>query len=194
MKSIQTFAVLVASAGFLVSGTLLAQADPSEKEKLKQCELSICELIVKKNADGGNISCDLTKTWGAKELKKGASQGKLKWSWGDAKCHTKVDLPRGPIIKALNDPSADVKLAPTAVECTIGGSEKSEVSFTLAPSLHFEKGAVTKAQLGIDNIKGSFMKRMVLKSAQLMDKSKLLNGVMAKEVNRFIKKCPEQMK
>ncbi len=39
------------------------------------------------------------------------------------------------------------------------------------------------------------MKRMLLKSAQLIDKSSLLDGVIAKEVNRFItKKCPEQIK
>ena len=165
------------------------------RKNLKKCERSICELIVNKSTDGGNISCDLTKTWGAKELQKGASQTKFKWSWGDASCHTKIDLTRAPLLKALGEPNYDLTLDPTNVDCTIGGDEESKVSFTLAPTLNFEKGAVTKAQLGIDKIKGPFMKRMVLKSAQLMDKSKVLDGILAKEINKFITvKCPEKIK
>ncbi len=194
MTSIKAFATITLFAASLVGGSMTALADAAEKANLKKCELSICELIVKKQADGGNISCDLTKTWGAKELEKGASAGKIKWSFGDARCQTKIDIKRAPLLKALADPSYDLKLAPTNVECQVG-ADKEKVSFTLAPALKFEKGAVTKASLGIDNIKGAFMKRMVLKSAQLIDKSSVLNGVIAKEVNKFItKKCPEQIK
>ncbi len=120
----------------------------SEKENLKKCELSICELIVKKQADGGPVSCDLTKSWGAKELEKGASQGKLKWSFGDAKCQTKVELARGPVLKALADPAYDLKLAPTHVDCQVG-DDKDAISFTLAPTLKFEKALSSKPALAL---------------------------------------------
>ena len=195
MMPIKAITTLVASACFFVGSTLLAHADQSEKENLKKCELSICQLIVKKNPDGGNVACDLTKTWGQKALQKGASQSKFKWIWGDAKCSTKIDLDRAPLLKALGDPAHDLRMDPTKVECTIGGDKASTISFTLAPALHFEKGAVTTAQLNIDNIKGSMMKKIMLKSAQLLDKSKVLDGVIAKEINKFITvKCPAKIK
>ncbi len=193
MKTINTLAALSLLGTLVMTGSFTAHAEMSEKENLKKCELSICELIVKKQA-GDNIKCDLTKSWGAKELRKGASQGKIKWSFGDAQCHTKIDIARAPLLKALGDPAYDLKLAPTDVVCQVG-KNKDEVSFTLAPKLKFEKGAVVKANLGIDDIKGAFMKRMLLKSAQLIDKSSLLNGVITKEVNKFISKiCPGQIK
>ncbi len=193
MKSINTLAAISLLGTVIMTGSIAAHAEMSEKENLKKCELSICELIVKKQA-GDNIKCDLTKSWGAKELKKGASHGKIKWSFGDAQCRTKIDIARAPLLKALGDPAFDLKLAPTNVDCLVG-DDKDAVAFTLAPELKFEKGAVVKATLGIDNIKGPFMKRMVLKSAQLIDKSSLLNGVIAKEVNKFITKiCPGQIK
>ena len=83
---------------------MMAQAAMSEKENLKKCELSICELIVKKQAGGGNIACDLRKSWGADELKKGASAGKIKWSFGDAQCHTKINIKRGPFAQCFGEP------------------------------------------------------------------------------------------
>jgi len=194
MKSIKALATITMFSALVLTGSTNAQAAMSEKENLKKCELSICQLIVKKQTDGGPVSCDLTKSWGAKELEKGASHSKFKWSFGDAKCQTKVEIARDPVIKALNDPAYDLKLAPTNVECQVG-DDKDAISFNLAPTLKFEKGTVVKASLGIDNIKGAFMKRMAMKTAQLIDKSSLLDGVIAKEVNKFItKKCPEQIK
>ena len=95
MKPIKKLATLTACTAFLIGGAAMAYANPSEKENLKKCELSICELVVKKQADGDNIACDLTKTWGAEELKKGASQGNITWNFGDARCHTKIDMKRG---------------------------------------------------------------------------------------------------
>lgn len=179
--------------GALVAATATARAEMSEKEILRQCEMSLCELIVKKEA-GANITCDLVKTWGAEDLKKGAEQGKMSWDWGDAQCRTRIDLDRTPLLSALNDEKFDLKLAPTPVNCTIGGGEKSEVSFTLAPTLNFEKGEVKAATLGIGQIEGSLMKRIALQTAQLVDKSKLLDGVLAKEINKFIQeKCPKNM-
>jgi len=193
---INTKNLLVAAfaGGLLLSGVTVASAE-TEKEVLKKCELSLCELIVKKSADGGPIACNLVKTWGKKDLEKGAKAGKLSWKWGDAQCKTNISIARAPLIEALTADKYDLKLDPTPVTCTIGGGEKSEVKFTLAPTLSFEKGEAKKARLGLDNIEGSFMKRMALKTAQLVDKSHILDSVIAKEVNKFISKnCPAQIK
>ena len=196
MNSIKTNLGLVALSALFLSTTMFARATtPEEKANLKKCELSICELIVKKKADGGPISCDLSKTWGKADLEKGAKAGKLAWKWGDAHCATKISIARAPLIKALTADKYDLKLDPTPVTCNIGSGEKSKVSFTLAPTLSFEKGEAKKARLGLDNIKGSFMKRMALKTAQLVDKSHIIDGILAKEVNKFIsKKCPSEIK
>lgn len=197
MKTMIKAAIGVALVGgALVAASAMAMADPSEKEVLAACEMSMCELIVKKDAaaNGGKIACDLVKTWGADDIKKGAEAGKMTWSWGDAQCKTKIDLDRAPLIAALTSDKYELKLAPTPVHCTIGGGEASEVGFTLSPVLTFEKGVAQSASIGIDNIDGSLMKRMALGAAQLVDKSKLLDGLLAKEINKFVQtNCPAKV-
>jgi hypothetical protein len=189
---------LKAVLGVALMGGMVAVAGgiawASEEEVLKKCELSLCELIVKKDAAGGNIACDLVKTWGAEDIKKGAEAGKLEWSWGDAQCKTKVDLDRAALLSALTQDKFELKLPATPVNCVIGGGEPSEVNFTLAPVVTFDKGVAQSATIGIDNIDGSLMKRMALKTAQLIDKSKLLDGILAKEINKFIgENCPKKV-
>ncbi len=189
-------ASLTLAAAFITAGLAGSPAfAASEKEILKACELKVCGLIASKQADGENISCDLTKTWGNKEISEGTLGKTMKWSWGDAKCSTKITLDRKAMVTALTADKGEAGISSTPVTCHIGsGDAKDALTFTLAPKLSFEKGQAVKVNLGLDNIKGPFMQRMALKTAALIDKTKLFQSPMLKEINKFIKRCPSQVK
>lgn len=176
-----------------MTATTAAQAD--EAAVLKACEISLCKMISTKQAEGDNIKCDVTKTWGSKEISEGDIGKNLSWSWGDAKCSVNVELNRKSMATALTADKGNTSMAATPVTCLIGsGDAKDALNFTLAPSIDFEKGVATKVTLGLADIKGPFMQRVALKTAALIDKTNLFQGLMVKEVNKFITKCPHKVK
>ncbi len=177
------------SAAF--AGAALADSD-AEKAKLAQCAKDICGIIVSKDANGPDVSCDLTKTWEKEEIQKGADDKKLSWGLGSAKCSVKVSVKRSDIVAALTVPENTFKVDKQSVACEIG-SEKYPVSVTMAPELKFKDGATTAVALHMDDIKGAtLIKGVVWTAATLEQTFGILQGDMIREVNRFIKKeCPK---
>ena len=193
MNTKAAFILLSCALSPLMISTAHADAKSDEKANLKACEVKICGLVVNKKAEGENVSCDLTKTWGNDELAKGMGDT-MKWSWGDAQCSVNFNLPAQPMIDALGADKKELNTKPADVTCNIGsGDKKDALTFKMAPALVFEKGVVTSAKLGISDVKGPFMQRMTIKAAALVEKTSLFKGAAVKEVNKFLSKCPKKV-
>src|SRR5215470_7721380 len=154
---------------FAMTGVFLALSAASgawadsdgEKQKVAQCAKDICSIIVSKDANGPDLSCDLTKTWEKDEIQKGADSKKLTWGLGSARCSVKVSAKRADITAALTSSDNVLKVGKQSVACEIG-TEKYPVSVTMAPELTFKDGASTAVALHIDDIKGTTLNKGVV--------------------------------
>ena len=73
----------------LCAPALALEEGAKEKENLDACEKSLCELLVKRDAGGGDLKCDLAKTWGKDKIKAGIEGKKLGWSMGERQTSSK---------------------------------------------------------------------------------------------------------
>jgi hypothetical protein len=175
------------------SGGSSAWADSDEeKQKVVQCAKDICSIIVSKDANGPDLSCDLTKTWEKDEIQKGADSKKLTWGLGSARCSVKVSVKRADITAALTSAGNVFTAGKQSVACEIG-SEKYPVSVTMTPELTFRDGTNTAVALHIADIKGAtLIKGVVWSAATLEQHFGILHSDMIREVNRFVQKeCPK---
>ncbi len=170
-----------------------ASADTEEeKQKLAQCAKDICGIIVSKNAEGSDVTCDLTKTWEKDVIQKGAESKSISWGLGSAKCSAKVSVKRADIVAAMTSPELKLKFSKQPFFCEIG-SDKYPVSATLAPVLKFKGGTNIEASLRMDDIQGAtLIKGAVWTAAALERHLGIFEGDLVREVNRFIQKeCPK---
>jgi hypothetical protein len=193
-SSLARAAFLAFAAGF--AGSALAQDAETEKQKLAQCEVDICRMIVEKTRDGGDLSCDLTKTWQQEDIEKGAQEKKLTWGFGRARCNVKIDIKRTDIVDAVTQPSYTLKVEKQPVECEIERNEEQyPIKMTLAPVLTFKDGKATQADLGVNDIEGTtVIKGVVWTAATLEQNFGLFQADILKEVNKFIAtQCPRRI-
>jgi len=185
---------------FAMTGVLLASSVVSsawadsdeEKQKVAQCAKDICSMIVSKDANGPDLSCDLTRTWEKDEIQKGADSKKLTWGLGSARCSVKVSVKRADIAAALTSADNVFKGGKQSVACEIG-TEKYAVSVTMAPELTYKNGTNTAVALHIADIKvATLIKGVVWSAATLEQHFGILHSDMIREVNRFVQKeCPK---
>jgi hypothetical protein len=149
---------LGASAALLVTALAGAHAldeAKGEKEALRACEKSLCELVTKKAPDSGDFTCGLSKTWPKAELKEGSAAGKLTWGFGDARCTVDLNIARAAIISAVKDEKSTLQFPDHTVKCVIEGEkEPTTVTATLAPKAEFEGGKVTKVWVNLKEVNG----------------------------------------
>src|SRR5262245_42642415 len=69
----------LALSGAMVAGAQAFDEDKGEKDRLEACERSLCEILVKREAGGGDLQCALQKTWSGSKIKEGVEQKKLTW-------------------------------------------------------------------------------------------------------------------
>ncbi|MGE0697740.1 MAG: hypothetical protein AB7O57_01460 [Hyphomicrobiaceae bacterium] len=187
---------LAAGGSFLLVSLGAAQAleeAKGEKEALKACEKSLCELVTKKGPDTGDFTCGLSKTWPKAELKEGSSAGKLSWGFGDARCTVDLKLARATIVSAVKDPKATLQFPDHTVKCVIEGEkEPTNVTATLAPKAEFEGGRVKKVWVNLKDVNGpSVVKGLAYTAAKLEDNVGVFHGALVKSLNHMIQeKCP----
>jgi hypothetical protein len=192
MKKSTYLAVAITGVFLAFSGHNAWADSDEEKQKVAQCAKDICSMIVSKDANGPDLSCDLTRTWEKDEIQKGADSKKLTWGLGSARCSVKVSVKRADITGALTSPDNILKAGKQSVACEIG-SEKYPVSVTMAPELTFKNGTNTAVALHIADIQGAtLIKGVVWTAASLEQHFGILHGDMVREVNRFVQKeCPK---
>ena len=184
-----TLAALPALADFTVPA--------DEAAKLKACERSVCELVIKKWPADGKMTCDVSKTWGHQFIEDGIKEKAFKWGLGDARCTLKLDIGRDLLVKALTEADYVLEMPPHTATCEAetGGSVTS-VKITLAPKITFKGSVATSATLGVGEIDApAAVKAVIWSAAKIEDTVGLFHKQMLKEINGFVsKRCPEAVK
>jgi len=188
---------LVAGAALFtvaIGGAQALEEAKGEKEALKACEKSLCELVTKKAPDDGDFTCNLSKTWPKDELKEGSSAGKLSWGFGDARCTVDLKLARATIVSAMKDPKSTLQFPDHTVKCIIEGEkEPTNVTATLAPKAEFEGGQAKKVWINLKEVEGStVIKGLAFAAAKLEDNLGVFHSALVGSVNKLIQeKCPK---
>lgn len=186
-----------AAAIFLLSlGSAQALEEPKdEKQALKACEKSLCEVVTKKGPDTGDLTCALSKTWAKAELKEGSSAGKLSWGFGDARCSVDLKLARATIVSAMKDPKSTLQFPDHTVTCEIEGDNKevTKVTATLAPKAEFEDGKAKKAWVNLKEVTGpTVIKGLAFAAAKLEDNVGVFHSSLINSLNKMLhEKCPK---
>ena len=166
----------------------------NEKEQLKTCEVSLCNLVTRKAPSEGDLSCPLSRTWAKDHIKEGSASGKVSWSFGDARCSVDLKVSRATVIDALKAPDAMFHLP----EHVVAGEVEREhdvtpVKLKLAPKLHFKDGRVVGAWINLREVEGpSTMKGLAFTVAKLEDKVGIFHKALLKAINhQLLEKCPK---
>lgn len=186
----------VAAAVLVVTAASASALDEAkgEKEALKACEKSLCELVTKKSPDSGEFTCALTKTWPKEELKEGSAAGRISWGFGGARCTLDLKLARATVIAAVKDPKATLQFPDHTVKCLIEGEkEPTNVTAKLAPKAEFEGGKVSKVWVNLKEVEGStVIKGLAFTAAKLEDNVGVFHSALVKSLNHLIhEKCPK---
>ena len=180
--------------GLTLAGAQALEEAKGEKEALKACEKSLCDLVTKKAPADGDFTCGLSKTWPKTELKEGSAAGKLSWGFGDARCTVDLKLARATIVSAMKDPKATLQFPDHTVKCIIEGEkEPTNVTATLAPKAEFEGGQVKKVWVNLKDVEGpSVVKGLAFAAAKLEDNVGVFHSALVGSINKLIQeKCPK---
>ena len=178
------------------SGPVFALDKPAdEKAKLKACEKQLCSIILKRQAGGSDLACNIGRTWEKSKIVNGVRQKRISWTFGDAQCKVAVKMPRAGIISALTKPSFDLQLAKHTINCQVEREEGvSNVALDMAPKMTFKAGKVDKIWLNVTDIKApAIIKGAIWTVSQLEANIGVFHGEMIDEVNEFIhQKCAKR--
>ncbi|MEQ8825083.1 MAG: hypothetical protein RIC14_11980 [Filomicrobium sp.] len=171
--------------------------EPAAKEKgiLAECERKLCRQILDKQPVDGSLQCDLEKTWGGKDIKKGAKSKSVSWGFGDAQCSVKLNIKRRHIVNALTKPKYEFTVPRHNVKCTVEtDSGLKPLRATLGPKLKFKNGRAKKVWIRLKDIKGPEpLSSFVWTTAKLEDSLGIFHGEMIKQINKFVhRKCEQR--
>ena len=188
---------LLAATLMLLCGPALALDEAAnEKDVLKACEKQLCEIVIKKQATGADLACNLSKTWSKTKIVEGIEKKKLSWGFGDARCTIDVKVKRASVVDAVSKPDQSFEFEPHTIKCQIEREkEVTEVAVTLAPKISFKDGKAVKAWLGVKQIDApAVVKSVIWTAAQVEDNFGLFHSEMISEINELIgQKCPKVM-
>ena len=195
---------LIALTPALASPTLAQDKKPEEqltpeelkeREMRKDCKVRICAAFHAKKADGGDITCNVLKTWRKEQLTKMIEKAKVSWPWGNVRCTADIKLKRADLIKAMTDEKFEAALDKHQVACEVDQEKdgKSDIKFDFSPKVTFEKGKATKAALNWGTIEAPTLVKGAMWTATATDNTfNVLQGTLVDDINDFIgPKCDE---
>ncbi len=174
---------------------LALEPKPDEGDKLKACEQSLCAMILSKDAAGGDLACDISKTWAKDKIEKGASSKSLSWGFGDARCEVPLKATRAGIVSALTKPDHVLQMDSHTVKCQIETEkEPTTIDVTLAPKVAFKDGKAQKAELNITKVEAPAVIKAVITGADWIEKNVgFFHSEMLEEINDFVgSKCAKR--
>lgn len=183
-------AALVLAASALNTWALEPAAE--ESANLSDCEQKLCRQILDKEPVKGPLRCNLGKTWGGKDIKKGASSKSVSWGFGDAQCSVKLNIDRSDIIKALTARKYEFSVRSHNVKCKVETESGTKpLRASLAPKLKFENGRAKKVWIKLKDIDGPEpLSSFVWTTAKLEDSIGIFHSEMIKQINKFVyQKC-----
>lgn len=187
-----------ATAGMLLAAGPAAALDEKgdEKEQLKACEQRVCEIILKKETAGADLSCAIGKTWSKAKIKDGIEKKKITWGFGDARCGIEVKVTRAAMLDVLTKPEATLQIDKHTVKCEVEreNSEVTPINVSLAPKITFKDGKAQKAWLNISDIEApAVVKGAIWTAAKVEDTVGLFHSEVIEEINEFVhQKCAQR--
>lgn len=178
-----------------VCGARAFEVPTDEKDKLKDCEKSVCEIILKREAAGSDLACSLSKTWAHDTIKSSIGQASLEWTLGDARCSVDLNVKRADLLSALGPGEYELSIPEHIAKCELEGSdETSVVTIALAPKLTMKDGVAQSLSMGVGKIEGpTLIKGAIWTAATIEEKLGLFQGQLVEEVNEFVqKKCAKR--
>lgn len=186
---------LAISAGLAIAPARALEDKPGEKDALRACEQKLCEVVLKKEAAGGDIACEVGKTWAQNKLKEGSEKRKLSWAFGDARCGVNFTLPRETMLSALSKPAHTLEFKPETAKCEIEREkEVTTVSVTLQPKITFKDGKADKVWLNVTTIDApTVIKGAIWTAAQVEDTFGVFHAELIGEINELVhEKCAKK--
>lgn len=171
----------------------LTPEEIAEKDGRKACKVAICTAFRTKKP-GGDIACNVVKSWRKEQLDKMVAKARASWPWGAVRCTVDIKLPREALLKAIAEPKYDLILDKHAVACTVQREkEQAEIKFSFAPKVHFEGGKAVKARLNWGEITAPTLVKTAMWTATATDNTfNVLEGTVVEDINDFIgAKCDE---
>jgi hypothetical protein len=166
-----------------------------EREARKSCKVAICAAFRNRKPDGGDISCNVIKSWRKEQLSKMVERAKVSWPWGRVKCTAPINLKRDTLIKAMTEPAYEATLDTHKVICEIEREKdgNAEIKFDFTPKVRFEKGKATKATLNWGTIEAPTLVKGAMWTATATDNTfNVLQSTIVEDINDFIDhKCDE---
>lgn len=190
----------IAAALFVASAAQAparAQTKEAEAAAVKACELAICTVAVKKSAAGGDIKCDLGKTWKKEDIAESVAKKKLTWSLGDARCTVPLMVPSQGLVDGLTKPAHTLALPTHTAKCEIDGAKDGEkaggVTVELAPKFEFKDGKAVKISVNVTKIEGAAVaKGAIWTAATAEEYLGLFNEQMTAALNKLLlESCPK---
>ena len=180
------------------SGLKLEELTPEElkeREARKGCKVAICAAFRNRKPDGGDISCNVIKSWRKEQLSKMVEKAKVSWPWGQVKCTAPIRLKRDVLIKAMTEPVYEATLDKHKVVCEVEREKdgNAEIKFEFTPKVWFENGKATKATLNWGAIEAPTLVKGTMWTATATDNTfNVLQSTIVEDINDFIdNKCDE---
>jgi hypothetical protein len=174
---------------------VLTPEEIAEREARKDCKVRICSAFHNRKPDGGDVTCNVLKTWRKEQLSEMVSKAKVSWPWGRVKCTADVTLRREMLIKAITEPKFEAALDTHHVACEVEreAAEKARIKFDFTPKVTFEQGKAVKAQLGWGKIEAPTLVKGAMWTATATDNTfNVLQGTLVEDINAFIgARCDE---
>lgn len=173
----------------------LTPEEKKERDQRKDCKVRICAAFHNRKPDGGDITCNVLKTWRKEQLSKMTEKAKVSWPWGNVRCIADIKLKRTDLIKAMTDEKFESQLDKHQVTCEVEREKvgKAEIKFDFSPKVTFEKGKATKASLNWGTIEAPTLVKGAMWTATATDNTfNVLQSTMVEDINDFIgAKCLE---
>lgn len=194
MRRRSIWGLIAVTGAFAVtaSATWALEEAKDEKDRLKACEASLCQLVSKKGATKGDFTCSLQKTWAKEKIVEGAKATQVSWSFGDARCKLDLRLSRADVLAALGPGQQTFQFPEHTINCEIErDKEVTPVSVKLAPKVVFKDGQATTVWINLGAVEGpSGVKAVVSTVAKIQDSVGLFQKAMIKAINAQLgEKC-----
>ena len=174
---------------------VLTPEELKEREMRKDCKVRICAAFHNRNPQGGDITCNVLKTWRKEQLSKMIEKAKVSWPWGNVKCVADLKLKRIDLIKAMTEERHEAALDTHQVACEVAreGQDPAEIKFDFTPKVTFEKGKAVKAALMWGKVEAPTLVKGAMWTATATDNTfNVLQGTIVDDINDFITtKCLE---
>jgi hypothetical protein len=187
--------VLSASAATLliaichISPARALDEQSGETKAIDACEKALCTMLLTKNPVGGDLKCQLTKTWQQSTIKEAESNA-VKWGYGDARCSVDLNITRAAIVSAMTAEKFTYEVPAHTAHCVVEeNKEVSNVTVKLAPKIIFSNGKAEKVWINLKSVDGpTSVKATIWTVARLEDSIGIFHRQMIKSMNKFVER------